>query len=88
VYVKVILRAMENEKVLKLIHDLNNILCACSGFTDMLLDVEDREHQKKLLSISRKGINRMGELLEDTRKELIKEVQRELITGHPPQKSQ
>lgn len=79
---------MENEKVLKLIHDLNNILCACSGFTDMLLDVEDREHQKKLLDISRRGIVRMGYLLEATRKELIKEIERDSITGHPPQKSQ
>lgn len=64
---------MENKKVLKLIHDLNNTLCACSGFTEMLLSAEDREYQKKLLEISSNGIKKMGALLESTRVELLKE---------------
>jgi len=70
---------MENEKVLKLIHDLNNTLCACSGFTEMLLDIEDREYQKNLLGITSKGIIKMGALLESTRIELLKENKKKSI---------
>ena len=71
---------MENEKVLKLIHDLNNTLCACSGFTEMLIDVEDRKYQKELLGITSKGITKMSALLESTRVELLKEDKKKPIT--------
>jgi hypothetical protein len=71
---------MENEKVLKLIHDLNNTLCACSGFTEMLLGIEDREYQKKILEITSKGILKMGALLESTRVELFKEDAKDKAT--------
>lgn len=64
---------MKDEKILKLIHDLNNTLCACSGFSEMLLDVEDREYQKNLLVMIRDGLLKMGKNLDDTRVELRKE---------------
>ena len=64
---------MENEKILKLIHDLNNTLCACSGFSEMLLDVEDREYQKDILRTIQKGLLKMGEAIDHTRVELLKE---------------
>lgn len=70
---------MENEKVLKLIHDLNNILCATSGFTEMLLEIEDREYQKKLLDINIKSNIKMGKLLDDARIELLEEIRRRSI---------
>lgn len=69
---------MENEKVLKLIHDLNNLLCATSGFTEMLLDIEDREYQKKLLDINIKSNLKMGKLLDDTRIELLNEMRKKI----------
>lgn len=71
----IILNTMENEKILKLIHDLNNTLCACSGFSEMLLDVEDREYQKKILGTIHDGLLRMGVALDNTRIELLKERQ-------------
>jgi len=68
---------MENKKVLKLVHDLNNILCACSGFTEMLLESEDRENKKKMLDISHKGLLRMGDILDEARLELLKEMRKD-----------
>lgn len=64
---------MKDEKILKLIHDLNNTLCACSGFSEMLLEVEDREYQKNLIITVRDGLLKMGKNLDDTRIELLKE---------------
>jgi hypothetical protein len=71
---------MENKKIIKLIHDLNNIMCACSGFSEMLIDVEDREYQKRLLGTIQSGLTRMGDLLEESRKELIKEMVKDKVT--------
>ncbi len=67
---------MKNEKVLKMIHDLNNLMCAITGFTEMLLDVEDREYQKRLLDINMKSNLKMGKLLDDARKELLEEMRK------------
>lgn len=65
---------MENKKFLKMLHDLNNALCACSGFTEMLLDKEDREYQKKVLLIVRGDIIKMGDILENYRELATKEL--------------
>lgn len=65
---------MENEKVLKLVHDLNNLLCASTGFTELLLGAEDREYQKKILNINMGSCIKMADLLEKTRLELLKEM--------------
>lgn len=68
---------MENDKFLKIIHDVNNILCACSGFTELLLDGEDRDYQKKILKVNLKSFVKISGLLEKTRKDLIKEMDEE-----------
>lgn len=68
---------MENKKVLKLIHDLNNILCACNGFTEMLLESENSEDKKKMLSISHKGLLRMRDILDEVYLDLIKETKKD-----------
>jgi len=65
---------MENEKLEKIFHDLNNLLCASSGFTELLLDREDREYQKKLLTHNRQGLIKMSELLEQTQTLLYQEM--------------
>lgn len=64
---------MENEKVLKLIHDLNNLLCATTGFSEILLETEKREYQKKLLSINLESCIKMADLLDGVREQLLKE---------------
>lgn len=64
---------MENEKVLKLIHDLNNLLCATTGFSEILLETENREYQKKLLSTNLESCIKMADLLDETRLQLLKE---------------
>jgi signal transduction histidine kinase len=70
---------MENKSVLKLVHDLNNLLCATTGFTEMLLDSEDREHQKKLLEINMDSLVKMANILDKTRIELLKEMRNDPI---------
>lgn len=70
---------MENKKILKMIHDLNNLLCATTGFTEMLLDIENREYQKKLLGINKNSFIKMGKLLDDVRIELLEEIRQESI---------
>jgi hypothetical protein len=65
---------MKNENVLKLIHDINDALCACSGFSEKLLNIEDRSYQKKILSANLKAITNLGILLDNTRVELLKEI--------------
>ena len=65
---------MENEKILKMIHDLNNILCATSGFTEIMLDREDRDYQKRLLTINKSSLIRMSEILEKARISLLQEL--------------
>jgi signal transduction histidine kinase len=65
---------MENEKVLNLIHELNNLLCATTGFTEVLLENEDREYQKKLLNINKESCTKMADLLEKTRVQLLKDM--------------
>lgn len=64
---------MENEKVLKLIHDLNNLLCATTGFSEILLEIENREYQKRLLNINLESCIKMADLLDETRVQLLKE---------------
>lgn len=70
---------MENKSVLKLVHDLNNLLCATTGFTEMLLDSEDREYQKKLLEINMDSLVKMANILDKTRIELLKEMRNDPI---------
>lgn len=70
---------MENEKVLKLIHELNDILCACSGFSEKLLNIEDRPYQKKILSTHSKAIVNLGILLDNTRVELLRDIKMKAI---------
>lgn len=65
---------MENEKILKIIHDLNNILCATSGFTEIMLDREDRDYQKRLLTINKSSLIRMSDILEKARISLLQEL--------------
>jgi len=60
---------MEDKRVLKVIHDLNNILCVNSGNTQLLIDIEDRKYQSTLLSTNLKCITKMEKLLEELRKE-------------------
>lgn len=55
---------MTNKIFLKMLHDLNNALCACSGFTEMLIDIEDRERQKEILLIVKGNILKMGNIIE------------------------
>lgn len=64
---------MENEKVLKLIHDLNNLLCATTEFSEILLEIENREYQKRLLNINLESCIKMADLLDETRVQLLKE---------------
>lgn len=71
---------MKNEDIIKMLHDLNNVLCACSGYTEMLLEAEDREYQKKLLGVTRGGMIKMGSLLETTRIKLLKEIEGNSVT--------
>jgi hypothetical protein len=66
---------MENEKILKLLHDLNNNMCACSGFTEILIEAEDREYQKKLLTSALAGLIKMSKKLEDCRIDLLKDME-------------
>jgi hypothetical protein len=70
---------MKNEKVLKLIHELNDVLCACSGFSEKLLSIEDRSYQKKILNANSKAITNLGILLENTRVELLREIKMKTI---------
>jgi hypothetical protein len=70
---------MENKSVLKLVHDLNNLLCATTGFTEMLLYSEDREYQKKLLGINMDSLVKMANILDKTRIELLKEMRNDPI---------
>ena len=65
---------MENKKILKMIHDLNNILCATSGFTEIMLDREDRDYQKRLLTINKSSLIRMSDILEKARISLLQEL--------------
>lgn len=65
---------METKKIIKILHDLNNILCACNGFSEMLLDIEDREYQKHLLEVINRNLIRMAICLENVRIDLMNEV--------------
>lgn len=68
---------MKYKDTKKLLHDLSNVLCACSGYTELLLDKEDRDYQKKILSHMKSSINRFNEILKETAtKHLKKEEQR------------
>jgi signal transduction histidine kinase len=49
----------------KMFHDLNNVLCACSGYAEMLIADEDRPRQKKLLTKLLKCINRIVKIIEE-----------------------
>jgi hypothetical protein len=50
---------MKTKEIIQLLHDLNNILCACKGFSELLLDIEDRAYQVQLLKIIIKNLVRM-----------------------------
>jgi hypothetical protein len=65
---------MENEKTLKLIHEINDLLCACSGFSERLLDIEDRDYQRKILKTNSMAITNIGILLDNARVEILKEI--------------
>jgi hypothetical protein len=64
---------MEKEKLINRIHDLNSTLCACSGLTERLLNVEDRDYSKKILGTIYEGLLKMGVALDDIKIELLKE---------------
>jgi hypothetical protein len=65
---------MENEKTLKLIHEINDLLCTCSGFSERLLDIEDRDYQRKILKTNSMAITNIGILLDNARVEILKEI--------------
>jgi signal transduction histidine kinase len=64
---------MKTKEIIQLLHELNNILCACSGFSEILLDIEDRAYQRKLLEIIVNNLVRMDGCLENVRDELYNE---------------
>ena len=69
-YERLYIRKMEDNRVIKVIHDLNNMLCVNSGNTQLLIDIEDRKYQSTLLNNNLKCIIKMGKLLEELRKEI------------------
>lgn len=68
---------MENKEVIKILHDLNNILCACSGFSEILFDIEDREYQKHLLDVIKNNLLRMAVRLDNVRIDLLNDMSNE-----------
>lgn len=70
---------VENKIILKLVHDLNNLLCATTWFTEVLLNSEDRGYQKKLLEINRDSLVKMANILDTTRVSLIEEMRKDPI---------
>lgn len=57
---------MENEKLSKILHDINNVLCSLIGCSEMLIEIENRSYQKKLLNHMQISIQRLKLIIEDT----------------------
>ena len=57
----------------KIFHDINNLLCACSGYTEILIAEEDRPHQKLLLVNLNKCIIRLIAVVVTANKKLKEE---------------
>lgn len=64
---------MDNEEFDKILHDINNILCSLSGYTEMLIDIEKRTYQKRLLSHMNLSIEKLKDIVRDFYKYINKE---------------
>lgn len=45
---------------------MNNILCSLSGYTEMLIEIEKRTYQKKLLAHMHLSVLKLKLIIEDT----------------------
>jgi hypothetical protein len=61
---------MEDIRIHKFIHDIDNVVCACSGYVQLVLNEEDRNQQIKLLNNHFICIDRLVDLLEEFSAEL------------------
>lgn len=61
---------MEDNRIRKFIHDMNNVVCACSGYVQLVINEEDRKQQINLLNNHFICIDRLVDLLEEFSAEL------------------